>query len=391
MVKYVVQPQSSLRSSILLAILLFSILPFVAAAENDCLYYFGGKECASCKDVEALLQQLEAKYPELRIERLEAYHRAEDAQLLRQFLDGHQIAEASQGVPAVFMGKSYLIGKQPILELLEGNIRNEENSACPAPAPAESIGIVGEKEPRHILETVTFSRVTGEALRDAFTPTGGLPLLMLAILCIVLLAPLKLFQRLLSFSAGIGVVYFLLGLSFLPHLGKGRAFALLLAIIALAVGAITLLAFLRKKKTRWIEQRLLKADSEKAERALHTWRKLKTFAASGLALFILGLLAGFLSTAPLGATFTLLGGFSTVGFTQSVALPLFVFFIVIFLVPLLLLGFGAGELWKHLQQVAHEKGHSDAERERWKAHLESTFKAGAALAMILLAILILVS
>ncbi|MDP3640242.1 MAG: hypothetical protein Q8R53_03505 [Nanoarchaeota archaeon] len=368
------------KSFLVLLILSFllSTIPFVSAAENDCIYFFTGKECTSCQDIETLLQELETAYPELRVERFDAYHEEQDALLFRQFLEGHAIPEASQGVPAIFLGKSYLVGKQPIMDFFAQQVREGENSDCPTTVLQDSVGIVGDKEPRHILETITFSVVTTEALRDAFLP-AGLALLLFLFGISVLFPPILVVKHGLSLAAGMGVALFLLGFLLLPHLGIGEGFRTIVAVLAVLGGLFQLSSFLRKKKITLSEQ------------LQKRWARFEKILSSPLTLFGIGFLAAFLGTVSSGKIFTLLGEFSRTSFTSAVALPLFVYFLLIFLLPLLLLTVGMQQLWKRLHQTAQQKGTSDMERERWTTHMEKVFKAIQAAALLLVAIIVLLA
>ncbi len=363
---------------LLLLSFLLSAIPLASAAETDCIYFFSGKECASCQDIETLLQELEKTYPELRVERFDAYHEEQDALLFRQFLEGHSIPEASQGVPAIFLGKSYLIGKQPIMDFLAQQVREEENGDCPMTVLEDSVGIVGEKEPRHILETITFGVVTTAALRDAFLP-AGLGLLFFLFASGLLFPPTSVMKRGLSLAAGMGAALFLLGFLLLPYLGIGGGFRTIVAVFAILGGGVQLSSFLRKKKIPLSEQ------------LQKRWARIEKALASPLTLFGIGFLAAFLGAASPGKIFALLGEFSRTSFTSAVALPLFLYFLVIFLLPLLLLTMGMQQLWKRLQQTAQQKGTSDMERERWMAHMEKVFKAILAAALLLVAVIVLLA
>ena len=363
---------------LLLLSLLLSAIPLASAAENDCVYFFTGKECTSCQDIETLLQELETAYPELQVKRFDAYHEERDALLFRQFLEGHSIPEASQGVPAVFLGKSYLVGKEPISKFLAQQVREEENGDCPMTVLEESVGIVGEKEPRHILETITFGVVTTAALRDAFLP-AGLALLLFLFGISILFPPTQVVKHGLSLAAGMGVALFLLGFLLLPRLGISEGFRTIVAVFAILGGVVQLSSFLRKKKITLSEQ------------LQKRWARVEKVLASPLTLFGIGFLAAFFGAASPGKIFALLGEFSRTSFTSAVALPLFLYFLSIFLLPLLLLTLGMQQLWKRLHRTAQEKGTSDMERERWTAHLEKVFKAILAAALLLVAIIVLLA
>ena len=81
-------PQSKMvidKASVWFILSVFILLSFVAAEENDCIYYFYGEGCEECKIVDDHLTKLEEKYPALQLERYEVYFHKDNSRLLKRY------------------------------------------------------------------------------------------------------------------------------------------------------------------------------------------------------------------------------------------------------------------------------------------------------------------
>lgn len=137
--------------------------------EKDCIYYFYGEESTEGQNVDAYLFTLQQKYPNITIQTYEVYYNQQNNELLNQYFKVFGVSEESQGIPIIFIGGSYLIGEQSITSLLEGSIKNNPSSACPSLQEVQTIGVVGSSTSPEILNTISFFKVTGEALKNMFS------------------------------------------------------------------------------------------------------------------------------------------------------------------------------------------------------------------------------
>lgn len=169
----------------LLSIVIFSILSLIVIAEESltsCLYYYYGNDCPGCAEAENHLGILQLKYPSLELHKFEVYTDFDHAAELEEYYNRYNVPEMSRGVPAVFIGRHYFIGLNPIDNLLEGVLTAERQIDCPSfnNNSVEAVGVVGEKAPYKVLDTLSLALVTPAAVNDAFSPS------MLALLLIFL-------------------------------------------------------------------------------------------------------------------------------------------------------------------------------------------------------------
>lgn len=168
-------------------ITLLLLTPFTLAetfdpkAEDDCLYYFYGTDCNDCKSTNSLIAKIEAKYPNLELEKYEVYHNANNAELLQKYFQAYNIGENKQGIPIILAKNSYLIGKATISTYLENVIIDNDNAICPNLDAQNIIGIANKKEPSNVMRSLTSFSIMGSVLKDAFRP------IMIALLLLLIL------------------------------------------------------------------------------------------------------------------------------------------------------------------------------------------------------------
>src|SRR3989344_8271663 len=155
---------------LLIVLILVSLLPLAAAEEADCLVYFYGTDCAECTKATEHLTYLKARFPQLEVKEFEVYYNRENVKMLEKYFQSYNIPESSQGLPVLFMPGSYFVGSSTMIDLLESRILDNQNSACSTEEGEKALGLVGEKEPPDVLNTLTLSLVTKAAFRDAFRP-----------------------------------------------------------------------------------------------------------------------------------------------------------------------------------------------------------------------------
>ena len=103
--------------------------------------YFYGNGCSHCEAVKPLLADLEARYPELRIEMLEI----NDNKTNRALFLATPIPQGSgteRSIPAIFIGGNALIGETEVKDHFEEKILAEkERIASGTPAPLSTPGV----------------------------------------------------------------------------------------------------------------------------------------------------------------------------------------------------------------------------------------------------------
>lgn len=203
--------------------------------DQDCVYYFFGRDCENCVQSDDYVQQLEAKYQNLNLQKFEVYYNRDNAALLEQYYSAYNVAESSQGLPVAFISDSYLIGAQPIKDLLEGRIKESNNVACPDLLAKAGVGIVGESSPSNILKTFGFTRVSGSALSNGINK--DMLAVILLMLIVLVLSEGDYLKRGIYYISGGFIALFLFGLglygAFVFSLFTG-----LVALVAIFLGLL---------------------------------------------------------------------------------------------------------------------------------------------------------
>ena len=231
-------------------LLLISLLALPSVlSQEQCLYYFYGRDCEECIPATAYLTNLQTSNLELKIEQLESYHHRQNAQLLDKYFLAYQVPAESQGLPAVFLAGTYLIGSKPILELTEGVIKDNPELPCPGLDALEAVGVVGESGPSNVLGTLSLGKIISSALKHSFSPV----MLSLLVLVLFFLTAKKnqAVNRGIYFISTIFTIYILFGLGLfgfiLPADALPIIFYKLIAIVVIAFAGWRIITFLHPK------------------------------------------------------------------------------------------------------------------------------------------------
>ena len=100
--------------------------------ENTCTYFFYGDGCPHCANVEPFLDDLEAKNPNVQIERFETWHDEVNNQIMKDYFDAYNVPSNQRGVPILFIADKFYVGDTPILDNLVNEIVVNEGAECPA-------------------------------------------------------------------------------------------------------------------------------------------------------------------------------------------------------------------------------------------------------------------
>lgn len=353
------------------SVILSSSFSSAAVPEEDCIYYFHGVDCELCASADAYLKELQSRYPKLKINTFEVYQDFDSARLLQQYFNAHNIPEKSQGVPAVFLPGSYLIGSTPVVNLLEGRVKENIDPACPELSPSPWVGVVGEKAPHDVLKTLTFIGVTSAAVSDSFNP--GMLAVLLILLSIVTLIKddVIMIKRTVLFIIASFFVYLLVGVGILARFAQPTTYLVFYKVIgvaALLVGIIRTRTFIQTWKI-WREN-----VNEKTEKWIFN---LKKYFLSSWGVILLGFLSSLLTSARLNKIFFIIHSLLTEGEFRAVAVPLLLYYCVLLILPLILV-ISILHLVREKQKeyaLKHtENFSSDLQRAKWKRHNHLIFQ-----------------
>ncbi len=361
--------------------MLNALTTLAAVEETDCLYYFYGEgECQDCRPVNAYLIQLQSQYPSLKLETFDVYYNKGNLDLLQKYYDAYNIGAEDQKIPVVFLPGSYFIGQDNIITFLEGRIKDNEDTRCPFLGPVPSIGVVGEAEPKDVLQTLTIGVITDSALKNI----GSAGLAALLLLLIMLLTAVKEREQVLvrgiAYGAGAFLSYLLFGLGFFSKflsVSVGRGFLTLTGVASLIVGAFWIASFLGLLK---FFRSLHSREKEKQKRVqIPTW---------GMA--ILGFVVPLFTFAFLEGKFLVLRNLFVGGISQGAVVPLMLYYLGIVFIPVAAVIIVFSVLRQKLEALGEKKGYQGAlEREKWKKHYLKLLNLVAGIILVLAGIIIL--
>ena len=314
--------------------ILFSLMLSAAKAEitdnKVCIYFFWGVGCPHCARVEPFLDQLEQKYP-LEVHGFEIYNNRSNLLLLNEYFEKYQIPERERGIPAVFIANSYLIGDKPILDNLEGKIKNlPEGSECPVLEARNVTGEVGGKSPLEKLGSLSLAVVTGAALVDSINPCA------IAVLLILLGALLSTGEKIKALKAGIAfiisiyIVYFLFGLGLFSALqisGLSYSFYKFIGILAIAIGLLNIKDFF------WYGGGGFVIEIPRTWRP--TLKKLLSNVTNPGVAFLMGFVVSLFELPCTGGPYIFILGLLAERTTQLLAIPILLYYNLLFILPLI--------------------------------------------------------
>ena len=358
----------SAKLPIVLALMLFLLLPIVSAVEEDelqtdCLYYFYGKECQDCDTASTSIMALQTKYPNLHLEKYEVYRNFNNFEMMQAYFEAYGIDEKSRSIPVVFFKSSYLIGSNAITSLVEENVKNNQDPSCPYLSTDQvTVGILGQGQPPNVLKTLTFSLVTGQALQNMFIP--GMLALLLILLAI--LSATKNKEEIITNTAlyvgGIFIAHFLFGLGLLSFFYDSQLHYFFYKIIGFAA-LLFGLAGVQSFFTTW---ELVMPISVRTQ-----VREVLKYVLSRFGIFAVGLVGGLFTLAGVSQSFYLLRDLFVGNFMRGIVLPLMIYYIAV----TMLIFIGLAVVFHLLRSmmehaVEAQEASSDAKRERWRKHYQ---------------------
>ena len=372
---------------IVLAIFLLSVLSLPALArENDCLYYFHGVNCDDCTQTDTFITQLEDKYPELEVHRFEVHYSKENSDKLESFYAKYAVQPGNQALPTVFVGGTYFIGKESIKTLVEQRILNNKDSSCPSLENSGVIGVIGAGSPINIVETLTFSVVTGAAFQNVFN-SGALAILLVFLF---LLTFIKEDEHMLTkgslFIGSVALAYIWFGWGHFSILLAPVISSLFIKAVGLIVSIsalITLVDFF------WSMKKLTKNVSQKTKtRLAKAWNTLGSYPS----MLILGLLSGFLTVGKVNSTFMTMRNLLKGGVGKAVVFPLLVYYLILFLLLISILLVVLSLLRERVREkVLRHVPMSDMKRDAWNKHIVRVFNFSLSVVLLVLGLVALFS
>jgi len=382
------------KRGILLTLILFLVISstFILAAEsstpeiteNDCLYYFYGDGCKGCTETSEQVRLLQSKYPLLQVKKMEVYYHPENQRLVEDFFEAYNVPKSAQGIPIVFIPGSYIVGQSGITSLLEERILDNTDSSCPVMAAQGTIGVVGEKSSKSILDSLTFGVVTTSAIKS-FASIGALALFLI-LLFILIVDPEKkeAMEKGFTFLIGALVAYILFGIGWFSLLGYSSAsyyFTKVVSILAIIFALIMMKGFFAGEGQKHKDAAM--SSTEKLRRSINS-------VLSYPLLLLGGLVFGLLSFMGVHKNFLYLRYLFTDGLYRGAAVPLMLYYLLIFILPMILTVLLVFFFGTKLEEDALKKGLPAVKHAAWwKGYHYEVFNFVLSIIMLILAIIVL--
>jgi len=169
-----------MRKIILMLTILLLIAPIISyAAEQEgnnevVLFMFYGQGCPHCGKMELFLNDLEEKYPTLKVEKYEVYNNQDNRELFENMSKAYDTKV--EGVPAAFIDNKVVFGfSNSIGNSIENEVKKCVSETCCSPRDKlEEFKCTGS-----IVEKLTIPAVISAAAVDAINPCAFAVLIIL--------------------------------------------------------------------------------------------------------------------------------------------------------------------------------------------------------------------
>jgi len=291
-------------------------------------YYFYGNGCSHCENVKPLIADIQARYPELRIERLEINSNKTNRERFLAMSLQYGIGTTG-GIPAIFIGENALVGETEVTDHFEEKVLAEKQRiAAGTPAnPVNQTPVENGLQPQ--IPAISLYMVVFAALVDSANPCG----LSVLVFLLISMAAAGGRKRILlvggMYIAAMFLFHLLVGIGLFSAFslsGLSKPFSIIGGLIALILGIITLTDVLRNRET------FLLSIPESRKGLLGTYARKATLPAA----FVLGVLAGILGFSCTGGIYISILGLMGRDMTIMTGLPLLVLYNLVFVLPLVL-------------------------------------------------------
>jgi hypothetical protein len=338
-------------------------------AKLGCVYYFYGDECPGCEETNLFIQSIEQRYPSIEVQKFEVYYDHDNLALLNALFKSYQVPSSDQGVPAVFMARTYFVGERSIFAFLDEQLKNSPKLDCPTPDLEEVFGIVGASDPTDVIKSVGVIGLTGTALKNSFSACGIALLLVFLLLLMLFLEEDKetkfslekrreeLIRKTIIFLAGIFIVVLMLGFNIIPFAlfeSTGGVITVLVALLSIIVGITFIKHFLISGQI--IPRNYLK-------KIIPPYHKFMGYCKHSAGFFIMGLLSALLLTVCWGWKYRVILILLSDPIIRWRAFPLFLWHTIVVLLPLAII---ATILYMRLEKLERVHEHENIQLHQLK-------------------------
>ncbi len=359
-------------------------MSFVAAEEQtdqrDCLYYFYGKDCTGCQTSNQYIQELRTKYPQLDIKSYEVYHNEQNKALFKSYLTSYNIVPDAQGIPAVITRSSYFIGQKSISTFLEKYIKDNEESSCPTLEPTNMVGLLGDKNPTDVMQTLPTNLLRSNAFKDSFRPIMFTLIIILALLIITIHNYKKTILGSILFIIASYTALLLYSTNNLSGFSAQHGFIIMISIIGIIVALAKIIIFFLFNNDPFAN--LERSDRLKLE-------KTKAILSHPAWFFLFGYVATLFTFLNLNKNIELLRTLHLEGTLTSVVTPKIIMYCIILIIPLAIVAIIMNTIKMKLEQRSKSAAHSDQHLGQWKLHNHRVFNVVISILVIALSLLLI--
>jgi cytochrome c biogenesis protein CcdA/thiol-disulfide isomerase/thioredoxin len=222
---------------------------FAGHDEGDiCVIYFYSETCGHCKNLKPFIDDIEEKYPEIALARLEVRN-YENFQLYNQFCTNQ--GYGGKEIPLIAIGNQYLVGEDQIRDGLEDAIEtmiNLDPSERVCPLTNSSVCFTEENGSEELVGKITMGAIFVAGLIDGINPCAfAVLILLMTVLFEINMTKRKIIKVGVSYIGAFVLTNILLGVAvywFSDALFGGTTVTLKIAAgIALVAGLINIKDF----------------------------------------------------------------------------------------------------------------------------------------------------
>lgn len=320
-----------MKKTLLLLILLLINLTLINAQEETCIYFFYGNGCQHCAKAELIIEDLNNKYEfPINILRFEIYDNRSNTILLNQYFDLYKIPTSERGVPAIFIGDTYIIGDN--LDNLDNLIIENKGAGCPDFQTTNGKGNLGNVSPMEKLGSLSILTIIGAALVDSINPCAIAVLLILMSALLISGNKNRAIKAGFTFTISIYIAYFLFGLGLFSAIqlsGLSYIFYKIIGILAILIGIANIKDFFWYGGGGFVME------------IPRSWRpKLKELLSkvtSPIGAFLMGLVVCFFELPCTGGPYIVILGLLADRMTMLSSIPLLLLYNLVFILPLIII------------------------------------------------------
>jgi cytochrome c biogenesis protein CcdA len=309
--------------------------------------------------VKPFIEELEKKYPDLRVHELEIWYDETNRELFLKFCEVYCVDE--RAVPTVFIGDKFLVGVGSIKQNLENEIIECLKNDCPCPKEkVENVTMIPKVE-------LTVPIVVSAALVDSINPCAFAVLIFLLTYLLALNVGKRILKIGVAYISMVYITYFFAGLGLFSIIG---AIGISIAFYKVAAG-IAILAGLINVKDYFFYGKGFSLEIPKSRKPLIEKYVKK---ASLPAALLLGFLVSMFELPCTGGVYLAILGMLANRMTRMTAIPYLLLYNLVFILPLFVI------------LVLVYRGMSAEKMEKWRVEKRKYMKLFAGLFMICLGI-----